>query len=262
LEIEDESHLFQASNVLSAKKKASSLFGILDEDDYDIKEEPGMLIGEATIDVRIKKLILSGGYIDLGWLAPRSEQKFQETTSTSSNKTIMKVKPSANIDEWRDRFTTYAIIYTSRFKKSAPEMFAYTKRIYGLKFRSPNSFLWRLYDEEFRKLKAVDPTKTWDKIHQPTLFRVEEVLNQTSYKLNLSGQNTNSQNSGYGNSNQNQYQNVNKNKSKLKFPKNGTCHSWNMANCKAGGPEKCKFKHICSFCLKNHKAINCTNRNN
>ena len=71
-------------------------------------------------------------------------------------------------------FCVYATIYTSRYYKAAPQLFEYMNRIYGLHAKSPNSYIWRLYDEEFHKRKAADPSLDWHEVNDKCLRAVEE----------------------------------------------------------------------------------------
>ncbi len=160
------------------------------------------------------------------------------------------MRPPANIEEWLDWFLTYCIIYSAKYPHSATELFGYIKRIYGLYHKHRNTFIWRLYDEEFRKFKAWNPKTEWHELHQKTLNAVEEI--QTRKKSNYTYQ-------GNGNGSGNGKGAGKENTKKVKLPRNGTCFHWNGNGCKAGN--NCKWLHACSYCKsKDHKAAQCESK--
>ncbi|MCP3932547.1 MAG: hypothetical protein GY705_26040, partial [Bacteroidetes bacterium] len=231
LMIDDESKLFKSDKSGEANKVASSLFSNLDEGE-DLYDHAGLGIGSTTVDIRIKRVIWDGSYIDLGWLAPRSNLRFQKS-NTMNARFAARVEPPKNIEEWRTWFLVYCIIYTTKYTDSSPELFAYIQKIYGLYYLHKNTFIWRLYDEEFRKAKACDPELHWNDTHQRSLDSV--------IMFNSQAENNKSNEAG-----------------SLKLPKNGTCIAWNKSYCKGGAG--CKWQHVCAFCKKDHKAKFCTNR--
>ncbi len=48
-------------------------------------------------------------------------------------------------------------------------MLAYQNKIYSFQKRYPNTLVWRMYDEEFRKLKVSNPSLEWHTTHQDAL---------------------------------------------------------------------------------------------
>ncbi len=109
-------------------------------------ENAGYVIGSATIDMRIKRVIWEGGYIDLGWLAPSCDLKFMETKSALGRNSLC-VKPPASIDEWLTLFLWFAIVYCAKYTKAGLQLFGYVQRISSLYYKHRDSYFWRLYDE-------------------------------------------------------------------------------------------------------------------
>ncbi|MCP3933254.1 MAG: hypothetical protein GY705_29640, partial [Bacteroidetes bacterium] len=230
MEIDEETKLYDTEKVLQSNKVAASLFDMLDL--KGSSQDKGLLIDSTTVDIRLKKAIWSGAFFDLGLLAPRCEMKFIESSTTA--KTLQKItKPASSFDEWENWFLTYCIIYTSSFPYAASELFGYIKRIKGLWLKAKNSFVWRTYDEEFRKWKASNPETPWHDLKQDLLNIVEEIHvnannsnnSQTSYTTGNTNNNAENFSNGFANK---------KNGKGVKFPKNGMCHAWNRNSCKAG----------------------------
>ncbi len=69
MSIDENSLLFNSSDILHHNKLSNSIEEKLKEGEH-FAENFGHVVGTATIDMRIKKVIWDGGYIDLGWLAP------------------------------------------------------------------------------------------------------------------------------------------------------------------------------------------------
>ncbi len=78
--IDENALLFNGSDMLQQAKLSTSMVDKIKEGET-FYENSGHVIGNATIDMRIKKIIWEGGYIDLGWLAPSCDIKFVEAKS-------------------------------------------------------------------------------------------------------------------------------------------------------------------------------------
>ena len=234
-----------SSPALSSHNLTDSMLSILEGDDYSFNPISAT-ISAATMDVKIKRKIWLGQYIDLGCLAPPSDikPKEQQNLLLSLTNSKPRFRPPFSIDEWRRWFCIYATIYTTRYYKSAPQLFEYINRIYGLQAKSPNTYIWRLYDEEFRKRKAADPSLDWHEINEKCLRAVEE-----QHMVWLQKKQNFNNNSSSGS---------NDKKSSSNLPKNGTCNFWNKNdNCRSR-PGSCKYKHVCTWCKGDHRAPHCT----
>ncbi len=91
--IDQDSLLFNGSDFLHQNKLASAMEERVKEGEA-IFESSGHVIGNATIDMRIKKIIWEGSYVDLGWLAPSCDLKFIESKSALGRNSL-RVKPVA-----------------------------------------------------------------------------------------------------------------------------------------------------------------------
>ena len=80
-----------------------------------------------------------------------------------------KVRTAANVEEWRRWWCIYTIIYTSEYPLAGPQMAAYENKIFAIKARYSNTFIWRNYDEEFRRQKAPNPKLFWHKTHDESM---------------------------------------------------------------------------------------------
>ncbi|MCP3890845.1 MAG: hypothetical protein GY702_18525, partial [Desulfobulbaceae bacterium] len=165
--------------VVETAKLEDSLYSMLGASHS--KGKGSLYIERGTVDLKIKKRIWLGEYIDLGLLASRSEQKPKvnvESHDGVSQVSLLppKVRVPANIDEWRKWWCIYATIYTSRFALATSQMFAYENKIFSYVKRFPGTFVWRLYDEEFRKLKQSDVDLNWHETHQPALNAILDVV--------------------------------------------------------------------------------------
>ena len=224
---------------LSNESVAKAMVGILDgNNDFD-NSSLSEYIDSSTVDQKIKIKIWSGQYVDLGCLAPRSDirQKESETFWEKLTNSSPKYRPPSNVDEWRRWFSTYSAIYVAKYPKSGPEIIEYMNRIYGLHCSRPNTYIWRLYDEEFRKKKFNDVTLKWDEINDKCLRFVEE---QHAVWLKKKNQNKNANPQNQKNQKQ-----------------NGTCNFWNKGQCKR---ESCNWKHVCSLCSGDHKKSVCKSK--
>ncbi|MCP3892664.1 MAG: hypothetical protein GY702_27880, partial [Desulfobulbaceae bacterium] len=222
--------------VVETAKLEDSLYSMLGA--THSKGKGSLYIEGVTVDVKIKKRIWLGEYIDLGLLASRSEQKPKvnvESHDGVSQVSLLppKVRVPANIDEWRKWWCIYATIYTSRFALAASQMFAYENKIFSYVKRYPGTFVWRMYDEEFRKLKQSDVDLNWHETHQPALDAILDVV-MGARDFTASGNNVTK---------------------KKKLLANGTCYHWNRGNCKKD--TNCKWKHACNTCMGDHKVADC-----
>ncbi len=158
---QDRKLLDSNARVMETEKVGHVLYDMLGADTQG--ENDGFVIGGTTIDPKIKMLIWKGAYEELGTLAPRSDFKPKiNVESTGSDLSQLSLAPvralsAANIDEWRKWWCIFSMVYTAKYLKAGPQLFAYENKIYGFKSRYPNTYVWRSYDEKCRRLKASKP---------------------------------------------------------------------------------------------------------
>ena len=121
----------------------------------------------------IQNAITSKQYVDLKSLStdpsPASSVVFSVDTSQANPQVSLNrpVKLISNFREWMSLFSTYAAVYTSAHPQEAPALFTYMVRIFELS--QEGGYLWRTYDEAFRKLKAKYPAVLYQE-HNPQLL--------------------------------------------------------------------------------------------
>ncbi len=90
--------------------------------------------------------------------------------------TPTRVRQPRDFWEWLLWFNKFCAIYTSKYYKAAPQLFAYVNQIMGLHRRDPKVGLWRNYDEEFRCIKACCPGLPWHLLQPQILAEVQVVM--------------------------------------------------------------------------------------
>ena len=204
--------------------------------------EPFLPAG-TTLESKIKRRIVSGEYVDLSTLQHKNEPT-QQFFNGQLNISALHSKPRqpATFVEWMRLFLVYASIYGSSHPDQAVPMMSYILRIHGLYARTPVTYAWRAYDEEFRRIRAHCPTLAWHYIHQNILSVVEENLNvqNMTYKRknNTAGKGEGSKPGGKG-------------------TKQGCCYAYNDISKICSRP-KCSFLHRCQACLGAHPVYQCS----
>ncbi len=141
----------------------------------------GMFIEGVTVDSKIKDKIWKGAFVELGSLAPRTDVpsrvnfNYVQGSQAQLAFTPSRVKQPANVLEWLNWFCIYSSIYTQRFATASPKMFSYVNRIFELQREEPTTFIWRHYDELFRRIKARFPKLPWQIINSQILRQAKWV---------------------------------------------------------------------------------------
>lgn len=202
------------------------------------------LVCGSLVDPKIKAKIWSKEYIELGLLAPKSQNDnsksqialgLEDSLVTQFAFSSAKSKKSQNIDEWHRWFSAYASIYVQKYPSEAPAIFTYITRIFSLQRNSPTTFTWRLYDEHFRKIRAFQPIP-WHVIHQPVLAEVSEAPKH--FQQNNSNNSSN-------------HTSTSRNK-----PYDKPCFEYNkVSGC---ADKSCIYTHKCLYCsTKGHPEVKC-----
>lgn len=209
------------------------------------------LLAGSVVEPRIRAKILNREYIDLGTLIPRNESSqglniacAQGYTSQISL-TPSRPRQPPNIFEWANWFSTFASIYTQKYEHEAPQLFTYIQRIFGLSRTYQGVFVWRVYDEKFRRLKQFSVSLPWHILDQNILH--EALTVSTSQAKNNSNPQTKKP--------QNQGQNQNSRPGE----RTGYCYSFNKTSGCPRPVNNCQYKHQCSKCSRGaHPAYRCT----
>ena len=199
-----------------------------------------------TVDVKIKKKIWNKEYVDLGSLVPRNETSqtrvnfaFAPGHTSQMSLTPQKPPPPANMMEWVNWFSIFASIYLEKYPGEGPSLFTYIHRVMGVNRSHQNTYIWRIYDEKFRRLKQHSETLPWHLLDHHVLNEAVECSAQFKANLNKSQRGR----GGQGNQN---------------AGKKGPCFAYNkVTGCKRG-VENCRFQHECSRCQSAHPAFKCS----
>ncbi|XP_052778717.1 uncharacterized protein LOC128216182 [Mya arenaria] len=108
-----------------------------------------------------------------------SSESSDDESSSKKNATITSIQksspqPITEIGQWNRAFQMYADVYSAKYPAQAPHLFRYMSIIQHLANTSKH---WQLYDEKFRKLRAVSPSIPWGIIHTET-YLFCSILNQ------------------------------------------------------------------------------------
>ena len=112
------------------------------------------------------------------------------------------------------------------------------KRVSGLIKSYPSTYIWRLYDESFRRLKQYSESLPWHVLNHHVLHEAREMA--ASPKVAV-GHNSYSRGKGVP----------------QKSAIVGLCYGFNkVTGCKR--PNNCTFRHVCSKCEAQHPAFKCS----
>ena len=190
----------------------------------------------------IQNAITSKQYVDLKSLStdpsPASSVVFSVDTSQANPQVSLNrpVKLISNFREWMSLFATYAAVYTSAHPQEAPALFTYMVRIFELS--QEGGYLWRTYDEAFRRLKAKYPAVLFQE-HNPQL------LNTLRHKDTIAS-----------NSRPFPQQNQFRGKPATPPPPPRACHQYYFRG--ACVRNSCPYNHICARCHSpGHSFLTC-----
>jgi len=224
--------------------------GLVQVQDLDsVANDPGealsmFLIAGATLDSKIKAKIWANEFVELGSLVPKNQLPpglnihSEAGASSQFSITSAKVRQPSNVNEWHRWFAIYAAVYTQKYPTEAPGLFTYITRIFKLKDTHPNTYIWREYDAQFRRVRAF-VSLPW---HIQNLQILNDLdVNVSKSNVNVSNNNKNKSNSSTGGGSQ-------------KSEK--ICFEYNKpTGCTSAS---CKFAHRCSNCgIKNHPKTRC-----
>ena len=125
---------------------------------------PFLVLG-STLDPKIKVKIWEGGYVDLSSMATITDPSVSVAVTTDGQQptislTPVRARPPGNVMEWLRLFSTYASVYLEKHPAEAPSLLTYMVSIMDM-HRNHGGFAWRLYDEKFRRIRALTPALAW-----------------------------------------------------------------------------------------------------
>ena len=123
-----------------------------------------LLVLGATLDPITKCRILEGCYVELGGLSSPADTTLSAAVGhdgqqPSVSLTPVRANPPGNILDWLRLFATYTCVYLETHASEAPSMVSYMVKILDF-HRRHGRFAWRVYDEAFRRQRAVATTAT------------------------------------------------------------------------------------------------------
>ena len=199
------------------------------------------MIAGAVVDPKIRLKIYNREYIELGILVPRSESpqglNMAYAPGYTSQITLQpaKVRLPPNFFEWVKWFSTFSAIYTQKYPTEAPQLFSYIHIVAGLNRNYASTWVWRSYDEKFRKVKPFSLSLPWHVLDHHILHEALTANNvQANQPNNQQGKKTNNQqNSGSKGQGEG---------------KGRVCYAFNKVSGCSNPPRLCKYDHHCSRC--------------
>ena len=132
-----------------------------------VDEQPSLaryLVLGATLESKIKPKICEGGYVDIGALSSPTDTAVSVAMGNNGKPTIsltpMRTSPPSSILEWLCLFGTYASIYLQAHDDEASSLMRYMVAIMDMS-KCHGGYAWRVYDEQFRRIRAPSPTLQW-----------------------------------------------------------------------------------------------------
>ena len=205
-------------------------------------------VAGTVVDNKLKQKIWDKQYVDLGSLVPKLDRygsgavnfAFSQGNTSHLQFTPNKPPQPSNIYEWINWFGVFAAIYTRRYSAQAPSLFTYIQRVMSLSRSHPNSYVWRIYDERFRRLKQYSDALPWFLLDQHVLNDAKEISSQSKGTQGSQGKG-------------------NKGKSQVtsQDPKK-PCFAYNRHSGCSRHANSCRYKHECTGCQGGHPVFKCT----
>ncbi|XP_062605774.1 uncharacterized protein LOC134267583 [Saccostrea cucullata] len=226
----------QSSFLLTLDKifGGESFVGAVDDNNVTPLQLSGGIPLGATIPMRVKQKNWANQYVDLRVLLPEHKQ---ETISVQIDQGSIKLnskqsgKPPLSIYQWTNAFITFMSIYIESNSQSASNLLKYMSTVRHLHASNGDS-AWRLYDEQFRKLREVSDLP-WQQPLNELIIRVTTMSKS-------------------------QNQTFPRNKTSNNQPFRGPirfCYTYN--NGQQCTSTNCPYRHICSLCKETHPRIQC-----
>ena len=198
------------------------------------------LVAGTTTEARIKDKIWSNQYVDFAALIPRHEMSpNQPQTVLPGLVFASKPKKLTSFYEWLKAYGVFMAIYLQKFPQDGPHLATYLLRIQSLNNRRPVSYVWRSYDELFRKVRAFSPNLPWHLYNIPVLKDAEDEASEIARAaVRKQGDNR-----GPGKMGDTQ--------------KNLVCFEYNQKG-KICRRQPCRYPHVCAKCSAPHPAFMCS----
>ena len=189
------------------------------------------------LDLKTKTKIWADEYVDFNTLFNNTAEPIQISFSSgnpsSQDRTAVLNKPKSKeltFFQWLSAFTVFAHVKGQKSKDEAHDLWTYLQGIIDMYNNFPASPAWRMYDQDFRRHRATNPT-----IHP------WKVINWHYYNKAVMG-NLSSLAAAAGRTSQ-------------KGKSNAVCYDYN--NTGFCNNQNCRYLHACFACGAKHPRLNC-----
>ena len=204
------------------------------------------MVAGSTLDERLRAKIISDQYVDLTSLLPRAQQGGFVQLSDSGTLQFNPMRPRApgSFMEWLKLFCIYASTYVDTHPHYGSQLFSYIIRIATISQENPNSYLWRQYDEDFRRMRKHNTALPWHLTNTHILSQAAETIRDIARANARRQQRQQPQTS------------ANKPVSHDNSTRSKWCFDYNdpTKHCQR---RNCRYLHVCSKCSGNHPAPAC-----
>ena len=196
----------------------------------------------ATLDPKIKLKIREGAYVDLGSLSAPSDASVSVAMGSDGQPSISltpsRGRPPTSICEWIRLFGVYASIYVECHPSESAALFTYMVNVMDI-HRRHGGVAWRLYDERFRRIRAMAPELPWHlinwdvamgAIHSAPVDRQAAPQAPVPFRQGAP-------------------------RSAMRSTPTGVCFDFNYRGTCSRTP--CRFKHACITCGQGHPSRTC-----
>ncbi|MCP4262982.1 MAG: hypothetical protein GY774_36540 [Planctomycetes bacterium] len=208
------------------------------------------LLDGSLLDSKTKSKIWSGEFVELGAMIPKNHLKpkvdmnYAAGAGNQISFTPTQAKQPASFQEWVSWFSIYCSVYTERYPESAPQLFSYINKVLELYRDEPNTYIWRSYDELFRRIKSMCPSLRWHIVHPEIIRKARSEFERLTFAKRRN------EASGRGKPFKR-----NASSSDPKVGSTGTCNIFNEG--KVCPFKNCRYSHVCSSCKGQHTKVQC-----
>ncbi|CAG2232652.1 unnamed protein product [Mytilus edulis] len=118
-----------------------------------------------NVSQSIREKIVKSEFIDLGILLTNNTQQATQKLVFRGGEFIVQTENMQNkigsIDQWTSAFIIFVSVYCTVHSGRLQELLKYMSVVRLGAKRNPNNLGWKLYDEQFRLRKALDPASSW-----------------------------------------------------------------------------------------------------
>ena len=189
----------------------------------------------ACLTHKVKAKIWANEYVDFSTLLSEPGTLWQgslDDDTSSQQRTVVLNRPKSkplSFNQWLSAFIIFADVVSEKSEKEGAQLWAYLSTIQEMNFKFSQRNAWRLYDEEFRRQRAIAPElHPWAVVnwyyYNSAVFSTAGALLATEDPK----------------------------EKKKQHP----CYNFN--NTGICNRPKCPFAHTCIACHGNHSRVNCS----